>query len=189
MKEWSCIYIVRSEWERLRVRHSAGTWERFRSVLEVVPPPIMADIRWHHASVWWVSGSWEYIDSLQLPNQVGQVYWLRHQIRRWPRFQTPIDWKQLTHAHVGGSTNARGIFGTRFLPQLEIPRDLQRSLNHVIKFSIRPLPCPPDFQEPHYSLHDRLSIQQVFKPVPYSTFFLEPAGANAVYRPLNCVHV
>ena len=169
LKEWSTIYISQPEYERLQVRYPT-VWEKFKSALEVVDSPSEADPRCHQVSVWWVSGTWEFIESLRLPAQVGQVYWLRHQSRRWPKCRFPIDWKRITHAHVGGSTNARGVFGTRWLEPLDLPRELQRSLTHVIKFSIRPEPCPADLNAPHYTLHDRLSLNQTAKPVLYPTY-------------------
>jgi hypothetical protein len=114
-KEWSSICIIESEWELLRTRHYA-TWDRFQSLFDVVQPPIEARESCHQVSVWWISGESHYIESLRLPSDVGQVFWLVNQSRRWPKSLSHINWKRITHAHVGGTTAARGTFGTRFSP-------------------------------------------------------------------------
>lgn len=168
-KDWSSICIIESEWKLLRSRHST-TWERFRSLFEVVQLPIEAREHCHEVSVWWISGESHYIESLILPPDVGQVFWMKNQSRRWPKSLSHIDWRRITHAHVGGTTNARGTFGTRFLPSLDLPPELQRSITHVLKFSIRPTACSPDLPTPHYTLHDRLSLGQSEKPVLYPTY-------------------
>jgi hypothetical protein len=168
-KEWASIFILESEWERLRHRHFT-TWQRFESKFDVFHPPLVSSEQCHQVSVWWISGEPHYFESLILPTDVGQVYWMCNRSRRWPKSLSDIQWKRIPHAHVGGTTNARGTFGTRFLPDLDLPKELQRSLMHTLKFSIRPVPCSPDLPTAHYTLHDRLSLSQVSKPVLYSTY-------------------
>jgi hypothetical protein len=168
-KEWSQIFIIESEWERLRSRHSS-IWNKFKAAFDVIHPPIESHHRCHQASVWWVSGSLAYIETLRLPAEVGQVYWMHLSSRRWAKTKCDIVWKRISHIHVGGSTNARGTFGTRFLPSLNLPRELERSITHVLEFSVRPVSCSPDIRSPHYTLHDRLSLSQIDKPVLYPTY-------------------
>ena len=132
---------------------------------------MVAHNKCHQVSIWWISGSSGYIEALQLPSDIGQVYWLTNQqTRRWPSKLNFINWKRITHAHVGGTTNAWAMFGIRFLPDLDLPKELQRSLAHAVKFSIRPIPCSSNFASPHYTLHDRLTLSNPDKPVLYSTY-------------------
>ena len=168
-KEWSSVFILQSEWERLRLRHPV-TWGRFQHLFTVVGPPIESHYQCHQVALWWISGSISYIESLKLPSEVGQVYWIKGQARRWPSSLSDISWRKITHAHVGGTTNARGTFGTRSLPTLDLPKGLQRSLAHVLKCSVRPIACSPELNTPHYTLHDRLSVSLPSKPVLYTTY-------------------
>jgi hypothetical protein len=113
----------------------------------------------------------EFIDGLSPPSGIPQILWLSKPGHRWPKSNNSIVWKQITHSHVGGSTKTRGTFGSRnFHLPLDLPQELQRSLAHVVKFSIRPQACSPVTVSPHHTLDDRLSISWINKPVLYPTY-------------------
>jgi hypothetical protein len=183
--EWESIIILRQEWELLRSHHHA-LWEVFEGKFKVIDPPISASPLSHKSVVWWVSGTIEYIGGLTLPNEVPQIFWLTKPGRRWPRSNNSIDWRHISHSHVGGTTQAKAVFGSRFLSEvLEVPRELQRSLNHVAKFSLRPKPCDPAIDDPHYSLNDRLSLSMLDRPILIQRTCLALVGESDRWIPRN----
>jgi hypothetical protein len=157
------------EVERLKDKYPE-LWERFRDKFEVINPPISGSESSHKTAVWWVSGSMAYLDSLSLPDNIPHIFWLSKPGRRWQKSDNGIVWRQITHSWVGGPTKLKATFGSRWFAPLDLPNELQRCLNHVIKFSIRPTPCSPDTTVPHYTLNDRLSLGLLDKPILYPTY-------------------
>jgi hypothetical protein len=73
---------------------------------------------------------------------------------------------------VGGVTKATGIFGTVGLEKVAIPDDpIRRAIGHVIKNSERLTPCVLPFEDPHYTIDDRLSQHQLHIPVVFASGF------------------
>jgi hypothetical protein len=167
--------------------HHHDLWDSYREKFNVVDPPFTKSVSSHKATVWWISGSIEYIDGLTLPVDIPQIFWLSKLGRQWPKSNSSIIWKHITHAHVGGTTKAKSIFGSRYFSlALDIPSELQQSLNHVLKFSICPTPCPPDTSDAHYTLDNCLSLSQLDRPVLYPTYM---SRSGCGIRPLDPVEL
>lgn len=168
-KEWHTIYITEPDELRLRQAHPV-LWSQVKALLSIVSPPLNLEPRVLLADVWWVSGSAWFMASLSLPSLLPQVLWLAQAGRRRPSDpNSSIKWRQVSHSHVGGVTNARGMFGVSSMEPLIVPKDLQRSLSHILQYSIRPTPCSREFSVPHYVVTDLLSVRQLTQPILYQT--------------------
>jgi hypothetical protein len=171
--EWSSIQISATDMARLQENY-ASTMEKFGSSVEFVES-------WTDSmpvDVWWVSGTEPYIDNLLgLNNASGLpcVVWRSSAGRRTPKATNDMRWYSVVHQNVGGVTNARGIFGASGLDDIAMPKDLPRTLAHVLQHSLRGIPCPPDLMDPHYTVHDRLSIGRA-QPSRYSLKLMSRTG-------------
>ena len=168
-KEWSAIYITDPDERRIRQDHPS-LWNLLHKSFVSVGTPVYLDPKSRLADVWWVSGTQEFLDALDLHDTSLAVCWGEGMGRRPPRIDGEWKWSSLTHSRVGGVTNARALFGSRGMDRLVVPADLPRSLGHAVKHSIRPTPCPQHPPFPHAKLSDALSIRQAELPVVYPTY-------------------
>lgn len=170
LSDWEAIYITDTDELRLRQYHQS-TWLHSKDKLRIVREnrnEIQADT----AGVWFLSGSRGYLDQIQIPDGVPRVLWAEGCGRRRPPDTDGLRWFSVSHEMVGGSTTLRGAFGQANLDNLEIKVDpLQRSIAHILKFSIRPIPCSLPYPKAHYSLGQRLSACLLDQPVVYETCF------------------
>ena len=145
-KEWSEIFITESDERRIHQAHPELRTLMGERFVTVEDPP-RHDPRCAMADVWWISGTEAFLKGLTLPESIVRVIWGSGIGRRIPRSMESesTKWQNISHAHVGGVTNARGWIGITGLDPMTIPQDLQRSLAHVIKHSIRGIPCSIDF--------------------------------------------
>ena len=171
-KDWSQIFITGPDEARLRQVHPK-LLSTLENLLTIVSEPLSHDQRCCNADVWWISGREAYLSNLHLPSKVATVLWASFVGRRIPASLSGvgIEWTHINHSRIGGVTNARGWFGVKGLSPLSIPTDLDRTLAHVLKHSIRGLPCAATYEHLHYSLSDRLSVKHVTRPVVYPTHF------------------
>jgi hypothetical protein len=170
LKEWIHIYITESDERQIHQAHPQLRSLLGQRLVTVEDPP-HHDPRCTLAEVWWVSGSEAYVKGLTLPESVAQVIWVSNVGRRLPSsLEALADWQSISHARVGGVTNARGWFGFMGLDTISIPTDLQRTLAHVLKHSIRGQPCVVDIGHRHYTPSDRLSIRNLSRPIVFPTF-------------------
>ena len=179
--DWEVLFVTCQDAERLRTNF-LSTWERWKGILipksEVNGMPIRGN---DDIKVWWISGSSAFCDghlgnSSDCPRAVCQVGG-----RRTPPSTESSEWYQIGHQHVGGSTNARGIFCLSHLPRLTIPQDLPRTLAHIVKHSVRGVPCSIPLQEAHYSVSDRLLLGKIGQPLLLQSFYSRSGWAK---RPL-----
>ena len=169
--EWCSISIAASDERRLRLSYRS-TWDRFRDKLAIEDE--VGDVQRDAGIpvVWWISGSEKFVQGLDLPVAIRSVTWRSEAGRRTPRVSSMEQWYSVSHSNVGGVTNARGLFGLQGFEPMTLARDLPRSLAHVIKYSIRAVPCAPDLGlEAHYKISDRLRVSQPHLPVVYCTHF------------------
>ena len=124
------------------------------------------------ADVWWISG-WEAYAASVLRNRmdVPLAIWRHDAGRRTPKSTDARRWYSINHMSVGGATNARATFGVAGFDVISIPRDLPRTLAHVIKHSVCATPCPAVLTEPHYTVHDRLRLGLTHLPILFETHF------------------
>ena len=165
--EWCSTSIAASDERRLHSSYRS-TWDRFCDKLAI--EEVVADVG--TPDVWWISGSERFVAGLDLPDAIPSVTWRSKAWRRTPRASTSEQWYSVSHQNVGGVTNARGLFGLHRFEPMTLARDLPRTLAHVIKYSIRAVPCAPDLgMEPHCKISDRLRVSQPNIPVVYSIHF------------------
>jgi hypothetical protein len=171
-RAWKTIFILKRDWEVLQLHH-LPLWESFGGSLVVVDPPLNRSISCHEASVWWISGSMQFIDTLSLPAEVPQIYWVATTGRWWPKSDNGVLWKCISHSHVGGSTNAaERLDGVSSLQVWIYPRNIS-DVSHMLSSSQSvPIlnPCAPDINLAHYTLADRLSLSFLDKPVLFPTY-------------------
>lgn len=172
LNEWSAVLLTPDDEKRLR-RCFPQVFNHFRSKLRVVAPPLTTSPSVIEASVWWVSGSTGFADSLVLPSCVPQVAWITGSSRRLPtNIESGTQWLSLSHSKVGGTTTARGKFRlVGVTEEIVIPGDLTRNIGHVLKHSIRPTPCSPTLEEDHYVISSKLSVHQLEKMVLMPSHF------------------
>ena len=102
--------------------------------------------------------------------------------RRCPPDGT-VRWSKVQHRDVKGVTEARGTFGVNVeSPKLVIDKDVQRSIGHVVKYSVRPSVCDPTPSDPYYKLCDFLSLSFPRRPVVYPTYMSRTGWGS---RPLT----
>ena len=181
--DWASILITTSDAKVLRSRFE-GTWEKWKHILQEVSGGVSWEdtVALDATAIWWISGSTRFCD-LHLEGIGGcPRVACRSGERRTPPCTLTSEWYQISHHNVGGSTNARGTFCLTNLPKLEIPRDLPRNLDHVIKHSIRGEPCSLPLLEPrHYAIGDRLTLGKITQPVLLQSFYSRSGWAK---RPL-----
>ena len=171
LSDWKEILIGDTDERRLRQCYPS-TWCHVKDKLNVVASNFDEDHH-THVSVWFSSGSREYLESIASPHKgVPQVLWAEGCGRRRPPDTKTHKWFSVSHENVGGSTTARGVFGQSNLDNLEIEVDpLKRSIAHILKFSIRPTPCSIPYAKAHYTLNQRLSVRLLDQPVVYESCF------------------
>lgn len=166
-KEWSHIYISYDDAKKLR-KHFAPLHVHLETLLHEFSSVFEIGHDMPEAQIWWVSGSDSYCRTLGALPTIRKVEWLTGFGRR-PRRETqsrPSQWLHLHHPKVGGSTLCRAMFRlTGFSDLVNIPPDLSRNLSHVVKYSIRSIPCEAVLSCPHYQLSDRLSIDKLDLPL------------------------
>jgi hypothetical protein len=128
LKEWIHIYITESDERQIHQAHPQLRSLLGQRLVTVEDPP-HHDPRCTLAEVWWVSGSEAYVKGLTLPESVAQVIWVSNVGRRLPSsLEALADWQSISHARVGGVTNARGWFGFMGLDTISIPTDSATNL-------------------------------------------------------------
>ena len=164
--EWSRVLVSESDERRLRQVYPS-LYSQFSNKFRVVAAPLGGDPAVSEAIVWWVSGSTDFANSLRLPAGVPSVQWVTGTSRRATPLTTPTgQWLNVSHSKVGGSTTSRGRFYINGLSSaIEIPQDLTRNIGHILKYSIRPKPCPPIVTFPHYEVSSKLSVHNLGKAV------------------------
>ena len=168
--DWDHIFISQSDEARLRRYHPVLA-SKMELKLRIFSPPIASDDDVSTAHVWWISGSTTFVGAIDAPLSVCQVVWLSSAPRRLPTDASRFKWSKISHFEVGGVTLARATFGVSLEHEsLRLPRDLERTLGHVLKHSLRPKPCQPNPSEDHYSTTDRLSVGHLARPIVYPTY-------------------
>ena len=165
---WASIYLTVSDEARLRQGHPE-LYSQFEHKFRTIPSTFSADFPLIDPDFMWVCGPSHFVELVVLPPNGNHVFCISNAGRRPPSIQN-VKWVTICHRNVGDVTNARGLFGM-ISPTMEIriPRDLSRSIGHVIKYSIRPQVCDPKPVEEHYLVSDRLSVSFPRKPVLYAT--------------------
>ena len=163
--EWSDIIITEPDERRLRQAHPV-VHERYQDCWRTTSTRVRDHPMAQEAVVWWVSGTLEFVKTLMLPTGVPQVSWIMGSQRRIPDRETiGHQWLSIAHAKVGGCTTARGVFRLTGVDHVVIPGDLTRNLSHIVKFSVRSKPCPPQLDVLHYKLSSKLSVQRLDLPI------------------------
>ena len=158
-----------------------STWTKFE--LKIVAVSLLLSPG-NDASVWWISGSRAFGESHRKLSSTPTVLWISDSGRHTPPSTLEESWFRLFHANVGGTTQAQATFGVRGLTPLVIPHDpVSRSLGHVLKHSVRPFPCNPTLEEPHYKTSDSLSLTQLEIPILYPTHFSRTGWGKRVLEP------
>ncbi|KAI2508113.1 hypothetical protein MHU86_6286 [Fragilaria crotonensis] len=154
---------------RLRQCHES-TWTWMKDKLRVVKPADMESLG--GVDVWFASGSLKFVTDPGIgPKDTPSLVWLSKGSRRKPA-NPEWQWIAVSHASVGGTTTASGMFGTRGFGPVHVPLDpIRRFIGHVLKYSERPVPCSVPVQEDHYTVNHRLSLHKVDKSVVFSTGF------------------
>ena len=158
--DWETIVITAAAADRLELSY-APTWARFKDKFSIVgaTAPLVDSAEGANVSdVWWISGTEGYASALGLDDRVVSVLWRAESGRRTPKSTDSSQWYSVAHRNVGGVTNSRGIFRLSGLKPITIPRDLPRTLAHIVKYSVRPVPCNPRVSEPHYIISDILMV-------------------------------
>ena len=165
---WATIYITVSDEVRLRQGHPE-LYSTFEHKFRTIPSTFSADFSTIQPDFMWVCGPIHFVELIVLPDDGNHVFCITNAGRRPPSIPK-ITLTTICHRNIGGVTNARGLFGIMSTTmEIRIPRDLVRSLGHVIKHSIRPQVCNPKPTIDHYLCSDRLSLGRPRKPVLYAT--------------------
>ena len=168
--EWDSISMLESDATRLLETY-CSTWDRFASRVKTVSSWVPNSDS-HLADVWWISGSEAYAASvLRIRMDVPHAIWRHDAGRRTPMSTEACRWYSINHMSVGGPTNARATFGVAGFDVISLPRDLPRTLAHVVKHSVHATPCPAVLTEPHYTVHDRLRLGLTHLPILFETHF------------------
>ena len=131
----------------------------------------------------WISGSRNFIEMVEFGGCGTHVFWMSHSPRRVPIDMADISWSKILHRNVGGVTEARGTFGTSTgSPLIKLERHLQRSLGHIVKYSVRPRVCDPQPVESHYVRSDLLSLSFPRRPLLYYPTSEDPNGYRYRWR-------
>ena len=168
---WTAIFLTASDEQTIRLCHSS-LYGRIQSKIKVISTAFFGDLQLNCPDVMLISGRKEFLSSFDANRErCVHLFWMSHAPRRCPTSFRGSSWVRLSHCKVGGVTGARGTFGVR-APGLDIvfDPDLRRSLGHILKHSIRPRPCDPDTDTPHYLPTDLLSLSFPRRPVLYPTF-------------------
>ena len=167
---WSSIHLTASDESKIRQSHPA-LFAKIRDKCVIIPSTFAADYPNIAPDFMWVCGSKCFVDLVSLPASGTHVYLLLKATRRLPSDLPHIQWVKLLHQNVGGMTNARATIGIdhRSKP-IVVDRDLNRSIGHVIKYSVRPCVCDLIPSVSHYVLDDLLSLSFPRRPVVYPTY-------------------
>ena len=170
LSDWEAIVIPAADEVRLRQFYHP-TWLLLRDKLKIVASvrdPGLDD----SVNVWFVSGSKGFLEAFDGFPETPTILWAERCGRRRPADINDWTWFTVSHESVGGSTTARGVFGKRHVDNLNVEVDpLKRTINHIMKFSIRPTPCVFPCPNPHYLLIHRLSLTKLKQPVVYESCF------------------
>ena len=167
MIDWATIAMTDACKSRLRQDYES-TWLMFQAKISTSDQPLSVP-----ASVWFVSGSSQFLTQFMSVADVPIVRLVLGEGRRPNSILKGqhMQWMSLPHTRVGGSTTCRAILGFSGLPHLTFQQDLNRTIGHVLKYSIRPRPCPPDLKEPHLLTTSLLPVSRIRMPVLYPTHF------------------
>ena len=170
INSWSAIFLTASNDSELRRCHPV-----LRSLLEpkivVIPSTFGGDFPSISPEVMLISGDRPFLSSSNLPSKGVHIFWMSHSPRRCPSDLLSLSWSRVSHCKVGGVTDARGTFGvSASSPDILLKPDIQRTLSHVLKHSIRPRPCDPDLRDSHYDPSDLLSLSFPHRPILYPSF-------------------
>jgi hypothetical protein len=178
---WATIYVTGPDESRLRQGHH-DLFHRLISKMVTIPTTFRNEFPSICPDIMWISGSRSFIDMVELGGSGSHVYWMSNCPRRCPPDGT-VRWSRLQHRNLGGVTEARGTFGVNVgSPELTLGRDVQRSIGHVVKYSVRPSVCDPTPSEPHYKVSDLLSLSFSRRPVVYPTYMSRTGWGS---RPLT----
>ena len=167
---WSTIFITGSDELILRQDHHL-LFLLLSPKLSVIPSTFRYDFPSIAPDVMWISGSRTFIEMVDFGGCGAHVFWMSHSPRRVPIDMSDISWTKILHRNVGGVTEARGTFGmSKGSPMIELEKDLQRSLGHIVKYAIRPRVCDPQPVESHYARSDLLSLSFPRRPLLYPTY-------------------
>ena len=168
--EWSTIYISEMCEVKLRQYHAA-TRDLVHSKLIIMNEGAMTGIS--AIEVWLVSGTLDFVTSLEGKLGPAMVGWISDSTRRGPRSENPRWlWTSVAHSRVGGVTKATGWFGSFGLDKIVVPEDpIRRTIGHIVKYSERPSPCILPVREGHYVISDRLSLHRLDLPVVFLSGF------------------
>ena len=201
MGDFEQILITQPTEEALRKNHAA-TWSLIHHKTRIIHESDVGSKRL--ADLWLVSGSWDFVTE-QHPWTMRQqrngdeepgkaVIWLHPSFRRKPSVPEALDaeccWTWLAHSQVGGATTVRGLFGVTkgMQPISSDPDPICRTIDHVLKYAIRPTPCPPEFGDPHYLVTGRISPHLLEQPVLYPTHFSRTGWGYRKLTPAELAH-
>lgn len=168
---WNKIYVTISD-ELILRQNYPGLFLKLSSKLETIKSTFQSSYPEISPDFMWISGGRNFIDMVELGPNGSHVYWLSKAPRRIPTADTGrILWTKVLHRNVGGMTEARATFGIDYRSgRIKLEKDVQRSLAHVLKYSIRPMVCDPNPLEDHYTLTNLLSLAFPRRPVLYPTY-------------------
>ena len=183
LSDWETIVIPVDDEVRLRQFYHA-TWLLVKDKLKLVSSARDPGLK-ESVHVWFVSGTKGFLEMFDGSPETPTILWAERCGRRRPADSDAWTWFTVTHESVGGSTTARGVFGKRHVNNLNIEVDpLKRTINHILKFSIRPSPCAVPCPDPHYLLIHRLSLTKLHQPVVYESGFSRTGwGKRALTEP------
>jgi hypothetical protein len=201
LSDFSSILITQSNALTLQQNHFA-TWEKVKAKLTVIDDSEVGLKTTAH--FWLVSGSWDFF-SIKHPWVVARdksrdatklcdvVIWLQPSVRRKPssKGSDGCRWISLAHSQVGGMTTVRGMFGVvGDLPTLKVILDpISRTIDHLLKHSVRPKPChPEELVVPHLLVTDRLSVHRMDQPVLYPSHFSRSGWGYRALTPEELAH-
>lgn len=168
LSDWSTILITDADELQLRQYH-LETWSFVKDKLVIIPTLAVKQCT---AVVWFVSGSREFVDQFDGPPAIPVVFWLERCGRRRPPDTLDVTWFSVSHELVGGSTTARGVFGSILLKAVVVPDDIiRRNIAHFLDYKERPQACALPVITPHYTISQRLSVRLLEQPVVYASRF------------------
>ena len=182
LSDWEEIAITDTDEVRLRQYH-LSTWSLVSEKLRIIRSTGANSVAARRlVDVWFVSGSRDFLAEFGKLGLSPAIYWIERCGRRRPQDTSECSWFTVSHERVGGSTTARGVFGRRSLDDLSIEVDpLRRTISHIVKFAIRPVPCSVLCVEHHYLISQRLCLSRLHQPVVYETCFSRTASEGAKY--------
>ena len=168
MIDWSAI-VISAETEARLKQHCESTWSAFQSKFVISDQ----QLRLVPASIWFVSGTSQFLAQFSSDLDVPVVRLILGEGRRPKSIlkSRHIQWLSLPHTRVGGVTTCRAVLGFSGLPHLTFQQDLQRTVGHVLKHSIRPTPCSPILNEPHLLTTSILPVFRIRMAILYPTHF------------------